>query len=243
MSSSTLVDVTVLSPNHSGARTRTIDRITPHCVVGQVTAESLGAWFAKPSTKASSNYGIDKDGRVGLYVDEGSRSWCSSSPANDQRAVTIECASEMAEPYEMRPAVYETLVTLCTDICCRNGKKRLLWIQDKDKALAYEPQPDEMLLTVHRWFAKKSCPGDWLFSRLGDLAKRVTDLLNPTAGQSGTFSDVPADHWAFEPVEWAAQAGIASGFPDGTFRPDEPVTRAQVMSFLYRLNAWQQGQK
>ena len=73
-----MVAYTKLSPNHSGQRTHSIDRITPHCVVGQCTAEGLGDWFAKSSTKASSNYGIDKDGRVGLYVEEKNRSWCSS---------------------------------------------------------------------------------------------------------------------------------------------------------------------
>lgn len=108
---------TKLSPNHSGQRTHSIDRITPHCVVGQCTAEGLGNWFAKNSTQASSNYGIDKDGRVGLYVEEKNRSWCSSSNANDQRAVTIECASDSAEPYAFRDAVYRRLIELCTDWC------------------------------------------------------------------------------------------------------------------------------
>ena len=36
---SSLVSYTKLSPNHSGQRTHSIDRITPHCVVGQLTAE------------------------------------------------------------------------------------------------------------------------------------------------------------------------------------------------------------
>ena len=89
-----MVDYTRLSPNHSGQRTHTIDRISPHCVVGHCTAEGLGDWFARSSTQASSNYGIDRNGRVGHYVEEKNRSWCTSSNANDQRAVTIECASE-----------------------------------------------------------------------------------------------------------------------------------------------------
>lgn len=67
---SPLVAYTKLSPNHSGQRTMKIDRITPHCVVGQCTAEGLGDWFYKSSTQASSNYGIDKSGRVGMYVEE-----------------------------------------------------------------------------------------------------------------------------------------------------------------------------
>lgn len=57
---SKMVAYTKLSPNHSGQRTHSIDRITPHCVVSQCTAEGLGDWFAKASTQASSNYGIDK---------------------------------------------------------------------------------------------------------------------------------------------------------------------------------------
>ena len=177
---SSLVSYTKLSPNHSGQRTHNIDRISPHCVVGQMSAESLGDWFAKSSTRASSNYGIDKQGRVGLYVEEKNRSWCTSSNANDQRAVTIECASDTTEPYTMNSAVYATLIKLCTDICRRNGKTKLLWLGDKNKTLNYTPAADEMVITVHRWFANKSCPGDWLYSRLGDLASKVTATLGGT---------------------------------------------------------------
>ena len=174
---SPLVAYTYLSPNHSGQRTHSIGRITPHCVVGQCTAEGLGGWFAKTSTQASSNYGIDKDGRVGLYVEEKNRSWCSSSNANDQRAITIECASDTTEPYAFRDVVYQTLIKLCVDICKRNGKNKLIWFGDKDKTLAYTPQAGEMILTVHRWFANKSCPGNWMYARMGDLAVKVTAQL------------------------------------------------------------------
>ena len=181
MGNSSMVAYTKLSPNHSGQRTMAIDRITPHCVVGQCTAEGLGDWFAKSSTQASSNYGIDKDGRIGLYVEEKNRSWCSSSGANDQRAVTIECASDAKEPYAFRDIVYQRLIELCTDICKRNGKKVLIWFGDKQKTLNYQPKSDEMILTVHRWFANKNCPGDWMYARMGDLAQKVTAALGGTA--------------------------------------------------------------
>lgn len=183
---SKLVVYKKLSPNHSGRRTHSIDRISPHCVVGQCTAEGLGSWFAKSSTQASSNYGIDKDGRVGLYVEEKNRSWCTSSNANDQRAVTIECASDTKEPYTMNSKVYNTLVKLCVDICKRNGKKKLLWFGDKTKTLNYSPKPDEMIITVHRWFANKSCPGNWLYSRLGKLAAEVTKQLGGSPEKKST---------------------------------------------------------
>lgn len=177
---SSMVVYTKLSPNHSGQRTHNIDRITPHCVVGQCSVETLGNIFLPTSRQASSNYGIGTDGRVAMYVEEKNRSWCSSSNANDQRAITIECASDTTEPYAMNSKVYETLIKLCTDICKRNGKKNLLWLGDKEKTLGYAPKADEMVLTVHRWFANKSCPGNWLYARLDDLASKVTAALGGT---------------------------------------------------------------
>lgn len=175
---SPLVVYTQLSPHHSGLRTHAIDRITPHCAVGQCTAEWLGEWFFRPTTRASSHYGVDRDGRIGQYVQEQNRSWCSSSEENDQRAVTIECASDTEEPYAFRPVVYERLIELCADVCRRNGKNKLLWLGDKEATLAYRPNAGEMILTVHRWFnEKKTCPGAWLFARMDELAERVTAAL------------------------------------------------------------------
>ena len=178
---SSLVAYTKLSPNHSGQRTHSIDRITPHCVVGQATAERICDCFISPDRQASCNYGIGTDGRVSLCVEEKNRSWCSSSRENDQRAITIECASDTSAPYAMNSKVYESLIKLCTDICQRNGKKKLLWFADKAKTLNYAPKADEMVLTVHRWFANKSCPGDWMYARMGDLASKVTAALGGTA--------------------------------------------------------------
>ena len=162
-----------LSPNHSGRRTCSIS----NAVVGQLSVESICNCFKDRSRQASCNYAIGADGSVGLCVDEQNRSWCSSSRDNDQRAVTIECASDLTEPYTMNDKVYAALVDLCADICRRNGKRKLVWIADRDKALAYAVKSDEMFLTVHRWFARKSCPGNWLFERMGDLAQVVNSRL------------------------------------------------------------------
>ncbi len=189
---SPLVDYTKLSPNHSGQRTHSIDRITPHCVVGQCSVETLGSIFTPTSKQASCNYGIGSDGRVALIVEEKNRSWCSSSGANDQRAITIECASDNTEPYAFKDVVYQKLITLCVDICKRNGKTKLIWLGDKDKTLNYTPASGEMVLTVHRWFANKSCPGSWMYARMGDLAAKVTAQLGGTAGQEPQPSAPPA---------------------------------------------------
>lgn len=182
---SSLVKYTSLSPNHSGQRTHSIDRITPHCVVGQLTAEGICACFPK-GREASCNYGIGKDGKIALCVEEKNRSWCSSSAENDQRAVTIECASDSTAPYAFNTAVYNALIELCVDICKRNGKNKLLWLGDKTKTLNYAPKSGEVVLTVHRWFANKSCPGDWMYSRMGDLATTVTKRLSGVSGGGST---------------------------------------------------------
>lgn len=185
MSNSSLVSYTRLSPNHSGRRNHKIDRITPHCVVGQLSVESLGGVFANSSRQASSNYGIGYDGRVALYVDENNRSWCSSSASNDNRAVTIECASDLSEPYYMNDDVIESLIDLCVDICRRNKKDTLIWFGDKNKSLNYEPDDNECVITVHRWFANKSCPGNYLYNRLGEIAEKVTKRLG---GENVTYN-------------------------------------------------------
>ena len=219
ITNSPLVVYTRLSPNNSGRRVHVIDRITPHCVVGQCTAEGLGDWFANPSSKCSANYGIDRDGRVALYVDEGDRSWCSSSNENDQRAVTIECASDATAPFAFRDGVYKKLIELCIDICRRNGKRKLLWFGEKEKSLAYEPSADEMVLTVHRWFAAKDCPGEWLYSRLGELADAVTRGL---AGE-----DVGEDE-ASVPVKPNYTPPIKNPIT-ATFPPDPSVFLIQLI--------------
>ena len=178
MANSKLVDVTIKSPNYTKGRTNKLTRITPHVVVGQCTAEALGNLFARPERHASCNYGIDKSGRVLLCVDEDDTSWCSSSRDNDSRAITFECASDTTSPYKIKDVVYKKLIDMCVDICVRYGKKELIWISSKNAALAYQPKDDEMIITVHRWFAAKACPGDYLYNKLGDLVYTVNKYLS-----------------------------------------------------------------
>jgi len=188
MSNSALVKYTKISPNKTVPRNKEIDRITIHCVVGQCSCETLGEIFAKSSRKASSNYGIGVDGRVAMFVEEKDRSWCSSNAANDNRAVTIECASDTSEPYAVNDAVYSTLLNLCEDICKRNGKNKLLWFGDKQTTLNYKPASNEMVMTVHRWFANKSCPGTYLMNKHASIAQEVTRRLQGVTTTTNTES-------------------------------------------------------
>ena len=178
MSNSSLISYTKLSPNHSGKRNHVIDTITIHCMAGNLSVESCGALFASSSREASSNYGIGSDGRIALYVDEANRSWCTSSSANDNRAVTIEVANTVAaDPWPCSDKAYAALLNLVTDICKRNGIKRLLWKADKNLI----GKVDQQNMTAHRWFAAKACPGDWLYERCGAIAAEVNRRLGAAA--------------------------------------------------------------
>lgn len=178
MSFSKLATVFIPSPNRNKQRTEKVIYFTPHCMVGQMTAKRCGELFAKSSYQASSNYGIGTAGDIAGYVDEEDRSWCTSSAWNDNRAITVECASDTKHPYAMNQKVWDALVALGVDICQRYGKKKMLWFNDKKTALNYIPKSDEMVITVHRWFAAKACPGDWLYNRLGKFAEEVNAKLS-----------------------------------------------------------------
>ena len=176
---SKLVNYTRISPNRSINRNHAIDTVSIHCVVGQCSVETLGSIFASTSKEASSNYGIGYDGRIGMYVEEKDRSWCTSSASNDNRAITIEVASDTYHPYRVNDAAYKSLIKLLVDICKRNGIKELKWRADKSLI----GQVDKQNMTVHRWFANKSCPGDYLYNLHGQIAKEVNAQLG-----SGTSS-------------------------------------------------------
>lgn len=172
---SPLVKYTKLSPNNSGQRNHAIDTITIHCVVGQCSVETLGNIFAPTSRQASCNYGVGADGRIGMYCEEKNRSWCSSSASNDNRAITIEVASDTTHPYAVNDKAYQALIKLIADVCKRNNIKELKWKGDKSLI----GQVDKQNMTVHRWFANKSCPGDYLYNLHGQIAKEVNARLNP----------------------------------------------------------------
>lgn len=179
MSNSSLVNYIKISPNRTSPRNHKIDTITIHCAVGQFTAKELLnlKHFVNYNAKsgASCNYAVGRDGSIGMGVEEKDRSWCSSNRENDHRAITIEVASDMRPPYTVTDKAYDALIDLLVDICERNGIKELKW--KADASLVGQPQQQNM--TVHKWFANKDCPGDYLYSRHGQIAKEVNVRLNP----------------------------------------------------------------
>lgn len=252
MSNSPLVSYTKLSPNHSGKRNHVIDTITIHCMAGNASVETCGALFANPSRKASSNYGIGSDGRIALYVDEANRSWCSSSSSNDNRAITIEVANNGGAPdWPVSNKAYAALLDLVTDICKRNGIKKLVWSTNKNDRINHK---NGCNMTIHRDFSNKSCPGDYLYNRHGqiaaevnkrlegeeevDIAKLISEMTNEQAYQlmqkaelHAKTLDEPA--WSKNEGHWAK--AMKAGIVDGS-SPERPMKRDEVIAVLGRKN-------
>jgi hypothetical protein len=194
-SNSPLATVRMISPNRTANRNHVIDTITIHCFVGQVTAKRGCEVFRPDDKEASCNYVVGYDGSIGLCVEEKDRSWCTggyktvngvktpirvngiSGKSNDYQAVTIEVASDTTHPYAITDKAMAALIELCADICRRNGIKKLLWKGDKNLV----GKVDQQNLTVHRWFANKACPGDYIYQRLGDIATKVNVKLGASA--------------------------------------------------------------
>lgn len=166
-----------ISPNRTSPRNHKIDTITIHCIVGQWTAKQGCDYFATTGRECSANYVVGKDGSIGLSVEEQDRSWCSSSRSNDHRAITIEVASDTKHPYKVTDQALAALIDLLVDICRRNGIKALLWKGDKSLI----GQVDKQNMTVHRWFANKACPGDYLYNLHPQIAAQVNERLGAAA--------------------------------------------------------------
>lgn len=242
-SNSSLVSYTNLTKNKTTNRNQPITRITPHCFVGQVSAKRGCDYFAETSREASCNYVIGFDGKIGLSVEEKDRSWCSSSSANDNRAITFEIASDTVHPYKITDAALNACIALCIDICKRYNKKKLVWIENQSQALAYSVKSDELLITVHRWFANKACPGAYIMGKISYIVETVNNELNGventmTESELKAFVEKtvremgagqPASTWAAPLVEEAKEMGITDGS-----NPQGLATRQEVAIMAMR---------
>lgn len=188
MSNSPLATYTRITKNKTSPRNHAIDTITIHCIVGQWTAKQGCDYFATTNRQCSANYVVGKDGSIGLSVDEKDRSWCSSNGTNDNRAITIEVASDTTHPYAVTAKAYAALMDLVTDICKRNGIKKLVWSTNKNDRVNHR---NGCNMTVHRDFANKACPGEYLYSRHGEIAAEVNRRLQGASNGGGVVVTPP----------------------------------------------------
>ena len=169
MSDCSFVDLTCISPNCNRPRKYAVSKITPHHMAGNLTLEQIAAMEAKPSRQMSSNYAISSDGGIALLCHEADRSWCSSSPANDHRAITVEVANDqIGGQWHVSDAALEALVKLCVDICQRNPALK--------NGLNYTGDARGNL-TKHSYFTSTACPGPYLGGKFSWLAEEVNKRL------------------------------------------------------------------
>lgn len=180
---SPLCNVIIKSPNFNprstasqfGVKNNKIDRITIHHMAGNLSVEACGKSFALTSRQASSNYGIGTDGRIGGYVGEENRSWCSASRDNDFRAITIEVANNTLSPnWTVSEAALTSLYNLLVDVCRRNGIEKLIYSDNKDDRIN---QRNGCNVTWHSDFAPTGCASPYIKSIIKNIVTVVNNLL------------------------------------------------------------------
>ena len=216
MSNSSLISYTKISPNRTSPRKKPIRKITIHHMAGNLTVEQCGAVFAPTSRRASSNYGIGTDGRIGMYVEEKDRAWTSSSPDNDNQAVTIEVANNTLGPnWTVSDKAMTSLIDLCVDICKRNGIQRLNFTGDKTGNL-----------TMHCYFKSTLCPGPYLKSKFPYIASEVNKRLGAEAAPEPFIVQITA-----------SSLNVRKG-PGTSYAVAQTVSKGQSFTIVQQQGGW-----
>lgn len=250
MAYSSLVTYKKFSPSYGSRGGATIDTVTIHCMAGNLSVQSCGELFYQRSYCASSNYGVDSIGTIGVYVDEDYRSFCTSSRANDSRAITIEVANtKSSNPWPISDAAKESLIKLLVDICQRYPSIGTLKWRADSRLIG---QVDVQNMTAHRWFAPKACPGDYIYNMLGDIASEVNhrlkeedDMIGPNefrrlyVDMMKDYNDNDASEWSQEARDWSIDNGLVKGGGSGEeFNGmwEANLTREQLVVMLHRYD-------
>lgn len=204
MGYSALTNAVIMSPNHSGSRYNSISKITIHHMAGNLSIETCGNVFLNPNRQASSNYGIDSDGRIACYVDEENHPWTSANWENDDRAITIEVAnSETGGDWPISQEAYASLIRLCADICNRYG------------IYPYYDGTPSATLTEHCMFVATNCPGPTIHSmQVNHVIENDIRAAMAGGAVSAPQSTQPVDG----DVEDLALRAIAGEFGNGDAR-------------------------
>lgn len=227
MSYSSLVEYVRISPNKTSPRDHAIDTITIHCMAGNLSIETCANVFAPIIRKASSNYGVDSNGRIGCYVDENDRSWCSSNKANDMRAITIEVANDGGADtgWHVSGVAMSSLIKLVADVCKRNNIHKLVWSDSKDDRINHR---NGCNMTVHKDFKNKDCPGAYLMSKMPYIADEVNKLLGVSGGSS-VSGVVPSNPAPVKSLDEVAKEVINGKWGNGSERKE----RLEASGYVY----------
>lgn len=211
MSESSLVTYRNLTNNKTVVKDKKNNYIIPHVYVGQVSTKN-GVDHFTTNCGASCTYVIGTDGTIGQSVSEADRPWTTGgdkevqnqyglwvggTPNKSQQsrgakgvdfeAITMEIACDPTAPYAINDKVYNSLVNLMADIAIRNNMGELKWKADKNLV----GNPAEQNVLVHRWFASKSCPGDYVYNRLGEICEKANQIIREKTGKPVYPSEQP----------------------------------------------------
>ena len=212
MSNSSLATYRNITKNKNSPRNHKIDTITIHCMAGQMTGRGCADYFATTTRQVSSNYCIGYDGDIAVSVDEGDRSWCSCSPSNDHRAITIEVATDSYAPYKCTDAAYKALLDLVTDVCKRNGIQKLNYTGDTTGNM-----------TKHKWFANTACPGAYLEGKFLDIQREVNRRLSAETTTSSAVSTDSANYLTYPMKTMNITQGYTGSYSHGNHSSGSPA--------------------
>lgn len=184
MSNSKLAKVKVPAnvANYTKGRSYKISKITVHHMAGILTAKECGKVFQARNRGASAHYGIGKDGKIGLYVDEKNAAWADANRTSNHKSVTIEVAnSKRGGQWPVSKKSLELLIKLVADIAERNDLGKLVVGKN---------------LTWHSMYANTTCCGNYLRSQMKYIAQEANKLNGygtTSTGKkyTGTFPTLP----------------------------------------------------
>lgn len=236
MSKSSLVSITIPAStnNYSKGRSgRKIEMITIHHMAGVLSAKRCGELFQNPNRKASSNYGIGYDGKIGLYVDEENTSWANSNWDANCKSVTIETSNDKTGgDWHVGDITLNNLIKLVADIAKRNNLGKL--VKGKN-------------LTWHQMYAKTACPGPYLLSKLdyivdeankiNEQVEPVTDLKIEKIDKKKIKLNKDTSLWNFDFAEWK-DAKAVKNYEKGTVIEDIVAVVTNALGGKYYMTEY-----
>lgn len=154
--------------NYTAGRSDSIHGIVVHHAAS-TSFDSIGQVFSQPGRQGSAHYGICED-KVDQYVREEFTAWHCGDWLGNSCTIGIEVTNNVGAPYwTISEGSFNTLAKLCADIAKRHGLGKL----------KFEPDGVYPTLSAHRDWSPTYCPGDYLYSRMSELAEKANKINYP----------------------------------------------------------------